>query len=269
MAPANDILGVAACDRTSPATLVFEQLAFAYPSRNEDVPDRPVLRNVSLWIEPGETAALVGSSGAGKTTTASLLARFLEPSKGRILWGNQSIDGMPLAHWRNHLAIVHQEDWLLAATVRENMALGREDVSEQDIFEALDISCARALVEALPDQLDTLIGERGHDLSGGERQRLCLARALIGRPQLLILDEATAALDLKTEHIIFQNLSRLSWRPTVLLISHRLTAIAAAQTIHVLDEGRIVESGTHEELLATGRYYAEMLQLQQNREVEA
>jgi ABC-type multidrug transport system fused ATPase/permease subunit len=258
MAPRDDTLGKASVEKIELADLTIENLTFAYPERE----DTPVLDGLSLSIAPGQVAALVGSSGAGKTTTTALLARFLEPQSGRILWGNRDIADIPLPHWRSSIAIVHQEDWLLAATLRDNLALGREDLSDDQLWQLLETACADAIVKALPDGLDTVVGERGHDLSGGERQRLCLARAIAGHPRLLILDEATAALDLQTENRIFQNLSKIHTDTSVLLISHRLTAIAAADVIHVLHNRRITESGSHDELLAHGQHYPAMLQLQ-------
>jgi len=249
------------------ADLEIRGLAFAFPGRDdpEGGAGAPVLRGLSLRLPAGGVVALVGASGAGKTTTAGLVMRLLKPDAGAILWGGVNVDSFPVETWRRSLAVVHQEDWLLAATIRENLVLGRGDIGEEEIARALVLASARDLVASLPDELDTEVGERGHTLSGGERQRICLARAFLGEPRLLILDEATAALDLKTEAEIFSNLRGLPGGPSVLLISHRLSAVRVADRISFLENGRIVEEGCHEDLMKRGERYAEAFLLQTAR----
>ena len=314
-----------------PADLVIRGLVFGYPqeparsdksdksdrsdlSDRSDPPDaarsrRRVLDGLNLELPAGGMVALVGPSGVGKTTTAALVTRLLRPDAGAIYWGGCDVSAIPLETWRNGLAVVQQEDWLLAASVRENVALGRNPQfsipnpqsaipnlqsaipnsqspirnpqsaihnpqspipnpqspirNSQDaaIRRALELACALKLVESLPDGLDTELGERGHRLSGGERQRICLARALLGNPRLLLLDEATSAMDLKTEAEILANLRRLPVPASVLVISHRLSAVAAADRVYYLEDGRIREEGAHAELLALGGRYAEFYAL--------
>ena len=227
----------------------FESVSFSYDD------DSPAVEDITLHARAGQTIALVGPTGAGKSTLLHLLARFYEPNRGRIL-----LDGQPLAdlskEWlRDHLGYVTQESFLFNSSLRDNLLLAREEAGDDELWSALEAANAATFVRELPDQLDTLAGERGSRFSGGERQRLSIARALLRNPPILLLDEATSALDNQTERLVQQALERLRVDRTCFVIAHRLSTIEAADQILVLKDGRILESGTHQELLdAEGEY---------------
>ena len=227
-----------------------QDLSFAYGE------DRPlVLRDVDLVAEPGQTVALVGPSGAGKTTLVSLLPRFYVPTAGRILVDGHDIAGVTAHSLRAAMAIVPQETTLFGGTVRENIAYGRIGASPQEIEAAARAANAHDFIMALPDGYDSVIGERGVKLSGGQRQRVAIARAILKDPRVLILDEATSALDNESEGLVQEALERLMVGRTTLVIAHRLTTVENADKIVVLDQGRVVEEGTHADLLARGGLY--------------
>jgi subfamily B ATP-binding cassette protein MsbA len=227
-----------------------QDLSFAY---NEDRP--LVLRDVDLVAEPGQTVALVGPSGAGKTTLVSLLPRFYVPTAGRILIDGHDVAGVTMQSLRAAMAIVPQETTLFSGTVRENIAYGRIGASAQEIEAAARAANAHDFIMALPEGYDSLIGERGVKLSGGQRQRVAIARAILKDPRVLILDEATSALDNESEGLVQEALERLMVGRTTLVIAHRLTTVENADKIVVLDQGRVVEEGTHADLLARGGLY--------------
>ncbi|MBY0331953.1 MAG: ABC transporter ATP-binding protein/permease [Acetobacteraceae bacterium] len=218
-------------------------------------PDRPVLRSLDLAIAPGTTVALVGPSGAGKTTICSLLPRFYDVGAGRISIDGIDIRDMTLASLRSQIGVVQQDVFLFAGTIRENIAYGRLGASDAEILEAARRARLDALIADLPDGLDTLIGERGVKLSGGQKQRLAIARMFLKNPPILILDEATSALDTETERAIQASLAELAKGRTTLVIAHRLATIRNADRIVVVTEQGIVEEGAHPELIARGGVY--------------
>ena len=232
--------------------LEFEHLSFGYE------PDQPVLRDIELAIAPGETIALVGPSGAGKTTFANLIPRFYDPTAGRLRLDGHDLRDLELASLRRHIGIVSQETILFSGTVQENLLLARPNATPDEIRAALDAANAREFVDELREGLWTELGERGAVLSGGQKQRLALARAFLKNPKILLLDEATSALDSRAERRIQQALVRLLRGRTSIVIAHRLSTILNADRIVVLDAGRIVDSGRHAELLERGGLYAQL-----------
>jgi ATP-binding cassette subfamily B protein/subfamily B ATP-binding cassette protein MsbA len=230
----------------------FENVSFAYGD------EAPAVTNLTLEALPGQTIALVGATGAGKSTVLNLLTRFYEPTAGRIV-----IDGVPLAEiskeWlRDHTGFVTQESFLFNTTLRENLQVAKAEATDEEIWAALTAANAATFVRAAAAGLDTVAGERGLRFSGGEKQRLSIARALLKNPPLLLLDEATSALDNRTERLVQQALENLRADRTCFVIAHRLSTVQKAHRICVLDHGTLVEQGTHEELLAKGGAYAKL-----------
>jgi len=222
--------------------------------------DTATLQDINLQAKAGQTIALVGASGAGKSTLLSLLCRFYEVSSGKILIDGKDIAEINKSQLRAQLGYVTQEAFLFNGTVRENMLFARPQASEAQIIEALQAANAWEFVSALPQALDSNVGERGIKLSGGEKQRLSIARALLKNPPILLLDEATASVDSRTELAIQQSLERLMQNRTAFVIAHRLSTIRSADCIYVFDKGRIVECGKHEHLLKMNNYYARLCQ---------
>lgn len=232
--------------------ICFEQVTFAYKPE-----EGPVLRDICLEIAAGCTTALVGVSGVGKSTLSDLVLRFYDPDSGRIAVDGIDLRNLDLARWRAAIGVVSQDTFVFNATVRENIAYGRLDATGDEIIDAARRANAHEFIMAMADGYDTLIGDRGVRLSAGQRQRIAIARAILRNPQILILDEATSALDSESEWQVQQALYELSSHRTVLVIAHRLSTIANADQIIVLANGRVVERGTHPELVSQqGSYYA-------------
>jgi ABC-type multidrug transport system fused ATPase/permease subunit len=238
--------------------IVFNQVEFSYPSRS----DVSVLKGLSFKIPKGKTIALVGKSGSGKSTIASLLMRFYHLEQGGILSNSKPLNEVDLAAWREELALVPQDVLLFGGSIKENIAYGKTDASEAEIIEAAQQANAWEFIQGFPEGLETTVGERGVQLSGGQRQRIAIARALLKDPQLLILDEATSALDSESEFLVQEALDRLMQGRTSVVIAHRLSTIRNAHEILVINEGQITERGTHDQLLNLGGTYSELVRLQ-------
>jgi ATP-binding cassette subfamily B protein len=239
----------------------FRQVNFAY-GRSERV-----LHDINLTVDAGSTVAFVGQTGSGKSTLIKLLLRFYQPDSGGILIDGQPIDGVSLDSLRRHIGLVSQDVFLFQGTIGENIAYGSPNATPEQVLAAAEAAEVTDFVDRLPQRYDTVVGERGQKLSGGERQRLSIARALLKDPPILILDEATSSVDNETEAAIQRSLERISHSRTTLVIAHRLSTIANADCIHVLDKGRIAESGTHAELLKEEGIYATLWSVQTGKQV--
>lgn len=237
--------------------VTFEDVSFQYPGTSDFA-----LRDVSLQVEPGKTIALVGPSGAGKTTLCNLVARFYDATEGRVLLDGTNLRDIEVENYRSLLGVVEQDVFLFDGSIAENVAYAARHATDADIRQAAEIANADEFIRRLPDGYDTLIGERGVKLSGGQRQRIAIARAVLADPRILILDEATSNLDSESERLIQASLRQLMQNRTCFVIAHRLSTIAHADRIIVMEQARIVESGTHDELMETDGRYREMVQLQ-------
>ncbi|KAK3076387.1 multidrug-resistance transporter mdr2 [Coniosporium uncinatum] len=238
----------------------FRDVHFRYPTR----PDQPVLRGLNLTVKPGQYVALVGASGCGKSTTIALLERFYDPLAGTILVDGHDILSLNINDYRTHLALVSQEPTLYQGTIRDNVLLGadREDVPDAEIEQACRDANIYDFITSLPDGFATVCGTKGTLLSGGQKQRVAIARALLRNPRVLLLDEATSALDSESEKVVQAALDKAAKGRTTIAVAHRLSTIQRADVIYVFDQGRVVESGTHGELVERGGRYFELVSLQ-------
>src|SRR6185436_10482099 len=232
--------------------------------------DRPLtLKDVNFKLKPGQLGALVGPTGAGKTTIASLIARFYEPTGGQVIIDGKDIRSYRIKSIRQQISFVLQESLLFQATIWQNIAYGRPEASRHEIIEAAKLANADEFIAQLPEGYDTMVGERGVTLSGGQRQRIAIARAIVRQSPILILDEPTSGLDAASEELVFDALQRLMEGRTSIVIAHRLATIQQADVIFVIDDGTIVQQGTHDELIKSGGLYAHLYQTQfRQQEVE-
>jgi subfamily B ATP-binding cassette protein MsbA len=236
--------------------IVFDRVAFSYE------PKTPILRDVSFRIEPGQLIGVVGTTGGGKSTVVSLIPRFYDVDRGRVLIDGRDVKDVTKASLRSQIGFVLQDTVLFRGTIRDNIAYGRPSATQAEIVDAAKLANAHDFIVAMPNGYDTMVGERGQTLSGGQRQRIGIARAIIRDSRILILDEPTAALDTESERLVIEGLERLMKGRTVITIAHRLSTIRDANKIIVLKDGVVAEQGTHEELLALDGVYAELHRVQ-------
>ena len=238
--------------------LELRGVGFSYPTR----PDHCVMEGFDLVAEPGETVAICGASGSGKSTAIQLLERFYDPSAGQVLLDGVDIRELQVRWLRKQIGLVSQDPALFAMTIRENIRYGLEGASDAQVEEAARSANAHDFISALPDGYDTNVGERGVQLSGGQKQRVAIARAILKDPRILLLDEATSALDAESERIVQEALDKLMQNRTTVIVAHRLSTVKNADRIAVLQKGAVVESGAHSELLATGGAYSLLVKAQ-------
>jgi ATP-binding cassette subfamily B protein len=252
----------------------FDDVSFAYAddsllSKTSDDGPREILRNLNLHLHPGETIALVGRTGSGKSTVARVLARFYDATGGTVRVDGHDVRDLTLTSLRANIGVVLDEPFLFSVSIRDNIAYGRPDASLEEVMAAAEAAGATGFINRLADGYDTVVGERGYTLSGGQRQRIAIARALLVNPPILILDDATSAIDVKVEQRIHSSLRVLMEGRTTLIIAHRLSTISLADRVVLLDGGRIVADGTHAELLASTPLYSEVLAQATSEEEQA
>ena len=243
-------------------SIVFNNVSFAYPERDE------LFTNFNMEIKSGTTIGVVGTTGSGKTTLTRFLLRFAEPSQGEIVWGDRPITDYTLSSLRDSIALVSQHVTLFPTTIRENIRYGKEDATDKDIEDAAVIAEAFDFIEALPKSWDTLVGEGGYRLSGGQRQRIAIARAIIKDAPLLILDEATSAVDNETEAALQRSIAKISQDRTTMIVAHRLSTVRNADRILVFENGSIIEQGTHDDLVEMSGKYATLWRVQTGSNIE-
>ncbi|EDN06401.1 multidrug resistance protein 4 [Histoplasma mississippiense (nom. inval.)] len=245
---------------TVEGTIEFRDVHFRYPTR----PEQPILRGLNLTVKPGQYVALVGASGCGKSTTIALLERFYDPLAGGVYMDGKEITRLNVSSYRSFLSLVSQEPTLYQGSIRDNILLGVDvdDVPEEQIIQACKSANIYDFIISLPDGFSTIVGSKGSMLSGGQKQRIAIARALIRDPKVLLLDEATSALDSESEKVVQAALDAAAKGRTTIAVAHRLSTIQKADVIYVIDQGRVVESGTHNELLGNKGRYFELVSLQ-------
>ena len=240
-------------------TIEFRDVHFRYPTR----PEQPVLRGLNLSVSPGQYIALVGASGCGKSTTIALLERFYDPLAGGIFIDGKEISSLNINHYRSFIALVSQEPTLYQGTIRDNILLGApHEITDDQIKFACQEANIYDFILSMPDGFNTVVGSKGALLSGGQKQRIAIARALVRDPKILLLDEATSALDSESEHVVQAALDKAAKGRTTIAVAHRLSTIQKADVIYVFDQGRIVEQGTHSDLMKRNGRYAELVNLQ-------
>jgi ATP-binding cassette subfamily B protein len=242
--------------------VVFEHVYAEYEE------GQPVLRDVSLVAERGETIAIVGPTGAGKTTIVNLIPRFYDVTKGAVKIDGLDVRDVTAASLRAQIGVVLQDSFLFSTTIKENIRYGKPEASDEEVYAAAKLAYADTFIERLPQKYDTMLGERGSGLSQGQRQLIAIARAALSDPRILILDEATSSVDTRTERLIQSALEKLLHGRTSFVIAHRLSTIRHADQVLVLDGGQIIERGTHEELLKRGGFYYNLYMSQFRRDVE-
>lgn len=235
----------------------FRNVSFSYPDGSV-----PVLKNVSFTAEPGETVAIMGETGCGKTTLINLIPRFWDPSEGEVLLDGRKVSDIRLQDLRKNIGLATQDVLLYSDTIEDNIAYGDSRLTQKQVEKYAKLSAAQRFISNLPDGYETVIGERGVGLSGGQKQRISLARALAVRPAVLILDDTTSAVDMETEREIQDGLKKLDFNCTKIIIAQRISTTRSADKILVLQDGRVTEQGTHEELIRLKGYYYELVKLQ-------
>jgi ATP-binding cassette subfamily B protein len=238
--------------------LSFQNVSFRYPMR----PETQILKDISFEVEPGETVALVGPSGAGKSTIIQLLLRFFDPQNGAILFDGINLNELTRSAFRKRMAVVPQDPVIFAASVRDNIRFGRPDATDEEVLKAAQAAAAAEFIKKLPQGFDTYVGERGVLLSGGQKQRIAIARAILRDAPVLLLDEATSALDAESERAVQLAVDELARDRTTLIVAHRLATVKKADRILVLDQGGVVATGTHDDLVGQGGLYARLAKLQ-------
>ena len=238
--------------------LSFQNVSFHYPMR----PETQILKHISFEVEPGETVALVGPSGAGKSTIIQLLLRFFDPQNGAILFDGINLNELTRSAFRKRMAVVPQDPVIFASSVRDNIRFGRLDATDEEVLKAAQAAAATEFINELPQGFETYVGERGVLLSGGQKQRIAIARAILRDAPVLLLDEATSALDAESERAVQLAVDELARDRTTLIVAHRLATVKKADRILVLDQGGVVATGTHDDLVGQGGLYARLAKLQ-------